>query len=77
MSFWNRTHGLLGGNDPLVGGDVWRTSTGGVSWASVDWSFSPFTESAVSATPDAGIVCGAFGVQYTRNGGVNWTQANG
>ena len=77
VSFWNSTHGLLGGNDPLIGGDVYRTSTGGVSWASVDWSFFPLTESAVSATPDVGIVCGSFGVQYTRNGGANWTQANG
>ena len=31
----------------------------------------------MSATPDAGIVCGPFGVQYTVNGGANWTQANG
>ena len=77
ISFWNATHGLLGGNDAVIGGDVWRSSNGGVTWASVDWSFFPLTESAVSATPDAGMVCGPFGVQYTVNGGANWTQANG
>jgi hypothetical protein len=56
---------------------VWLSTNGGVTFDSVDFSLFGLTATAVSATPGEAIVCGDFGVQYTSNGGANWTQASG